>query len=69
MKREQVKLEVAIEILSNSMAIAIQNNDEEKLKEISELNEKIYLGDKSAIEESIEKYGKYVKNLLEDTHG
>lgn len=64
--REQVKVEVAIEILSTCMAIAVSNKDEKSIKEILKFQEKVYLGEEKAIKEVIEKYGNNVKKILED---
>lgn len=64
--RKHVRVEVAIEILSTCLAIAVSNKDEKSFKEISKLQEKIYLGDEKAIEEVITKYGENVKKILED---
>lgn len=67
--REQVRVEVAIEILSTCMAMAVYNKDEKSINEISKLQEKVYLGKEEAIKEVIEKYGNNVKKILEDIDG
>ena len=64
--REQIRAEVAIEILSTCLAIAVSNKDEETIKKILKLQEKVYLGNEKAIEEVITKYGENVKKILED---
>ena len=64
--REQVRVEVAIEILSTCLSIAVSNKDEETIKKILKLQEKVYLGNEKAIEEVITKYGENVKKILED---
>ena len=64
--REQIRVEVAIEILSICLAIAVSNKDEETIKKILKLQEKVYLGNEKAIEEAITKYGENVKKILED---
>ena len=64
--REHVKIEVAMEILSMCMAIAISNNDNEMIDKISKLKQKVYQCDMRDIDEIIKKYGKHVKDVLED---
>ncbi len=64
--REHVKIEVAMEILSMCMAIAISNNDSEMIDKISKLKQKVYQCDMRDIDEIIKKYGKQVKDVLED---
>ena len=64
--REHVKIEVAMEILSMCMAIAISNKDKEMIDKISKLKQKVYQCDMRDIDEIIKKYGKQVKNVLED---
>ena len=64
--REHVKIEVALEILSMCMAIAISNNDSEMIDKISKLKQKVYQCDMRDIDEIIKKYGKQVKDVLED---
>ena len=63
---EHVKIEVAMEILSMCMAIAISNNDNEMIDKISKLKQKVYQCDMRDIDEIIKKYGKQVKDVLED---
>lgn len=65
--REHVKVEVAMEILSMCMASAISNNDNEMIDKILKLKQKIYQGDMRDIEEIIKKYGKQVRDVLEDS--
>lgn len=65
--REHVKIEVALEILSICMSIAMLNNDSEMIEKILKTKQKIYLGNIKDIEEIIEKYGKKVKNVLEES--
>lgn len=64
--REHVKIEVAMEILSICMARAISNNDNEMIDKISKLKQKVYQCDMRDIDEIIKKYGKQVKDVLED---
>ena len=64
--REHVKIEVAMEILSMCMAIAISNNDSEMIEKILKLKQKVYQCDMRDIDEIIKKYGKQVKDVLED---
>ena len=64
--REHVKIEVAMEILSMCMAIAISNNDNKMIDKISKLKQKVYQCDMRDIYEIIKKYGKQVKDVMED---
>ena len=64
--REHVKIEVAMEILSMCMAIAISNNDNKMIDKISKLKQKVYQCDMRDIDEIIKTYGKQVKDVLED---
>ena len=65
--REHVKVEVAMEILSMCIASAISNNDNEMIDKILKLKQKVYQGDMRDIEEIIKKYGKQVRDVLEDS--
>ena len=65
--REHVKVEVAMEILSMCMASAISNNDNEMIDKILKLKQKVYQGDMRDIEKIIKKYGKQVRDVLEDS--
>lgn len=65
--REHVKVEVAMEILSMCMVSAISNNDNEMIEKILKLKQKVYQGDMRDIEEIIKKYGKQVRDVLEDS--
>jgi hypothetical protein len=64
--REHVKVEVALEILSMCKAIAISNKDNGLIKNILELEQKVYIGNIEEIEKIIEVYGQKVKNALGD---
>ena len=64
--REHVKIEVAMEILSMCMAIAISNNDNKMIDKISKLKQEVYQCDMRDIDEIIKTYGKQVKDVLED---
>jgi predicted RNase H-related nuclease YkuK (DUF458 family) len=66
--REHTKVEVAMEILSMCMASAIENNNNEMVDEIVNLKQKIYQGNMRDIEKIIKKYGKQVKDALEDSN-
>lgn len=63
--REHVKLEVAFEIISMCLALAIQEKDIEEIKKIEELKRKLYHGDLQTIEVVINDYGQKVKKSLE----
>ncbi len=65
--REHVKVEVTMEILSMCMVSAISNNDNEMIDKILKLKQKVYQGDMRDIEEIIKKYGKQVRDVLEDS--
>lgn len=67
--REHVKVEVAIEIISMCIAIAIDNNDFDEVKRLNEEKSSIYLGDETIIEKVINQYGKIVKRKLEERNG
>lgn len=67
--RENVKVEVAMEILSMCTAIAISNNDKDMNQKILKLKKRILQGDMEAVKETIETYGEKVKKALEDTNG
>ena len=64
--REELKPEVALEILSMCFAIAIEKNDDMELNRLNNLKNRVYQNDKSAINEIIEFYGKKVKMALEE---
>ncbi len=64
--REHVKPEVAFEIISMCLALAIQEKDIEEIKKLEEIKRKIYLGDLQTIEVVINDYGPKVKKTLED---
>lgn len=66
--RENVKVEVAMEILSMCMANAISNNDNTMINKISKLKQEIYQGNIENIEKIIKKYGKIVKDVLEENN-
>lgn len=66
--REHVKAEVAMEILSMCMARAVSNSDEKMINELSEIKQKVYQGNIKKIDEIIKKYGKQIKNILEDSN-
>ena len=56
-----------MEILSMCMVSAISNNDNEMIDKILKLKQKVYQGDMRDIEEIIKKYGKQVRDVLEDS--
>ena len=49
------------------MVSAISNNDNEMIDKILKLKQKVYQGDMRDIEEIIKKYGKQVRDVLEDS--
>lgn len=47
---ENLKLDVAIEVVSNKLAEAIKNEDREKTVELLKLKKQVYLGDQAVID-------------------
>lgn len=64
--KENIKVEVALEIISMYIAIAKQENDLDKMKTLNYEREEIYKQNKYIIEKVISEYGKIVEKKLED---
>lgn len=52
--KENLKLVVAIEVVSNRLAEAIKNEDREKITELLKLKKQVYLGNQDVIDMLIE---------------
>lgn len=63
--REHVKMEVAFEILSMCLALALQEKDVDEIKKIEQLKRKLYQGDMEALDMVLNEYGRKVKRALE----
>ena len=63
--RENLKIEVAIEIISMMIAFAVENNNEEEIKKLNQEKDQIYLGNEEAIEKTCNEYSKIIKKRLE----
>lgn len=63
--REHVKMEVAFEILSMCLALALQEKDVEEIKKIEQLKRKLYQGDIEVLDVVLNEYGRKVKRALE----
>ena len=58
---ENVKFEVALEVISMYMSIAIANND---LELVEKLKKEMYLGNNELVDKAINEYGKKIKEKL-----
>lgn len=63
--REHVKMEVAFEILSMCLALALQEKDVDEIKKIEQLKRKLYQGDMETLDMVLNEYGRKVKRALE----
>lgn len=63
--RENLKIEVAIEIISMMIAFAVENNNEEEIKKLNQEKDQIYLGNEEVIEKTCNEYSKIIKKRLE----
>lgn len=52
--KDNIKLDVAIEIVSNRLAKAIKDEDREKITELLKIKKQVYLGNQEAINMLIE---------------
>ena len=59
----QIKIEVAIEVLSLCLAKSLYENDEAELHRLNELKEKLYKSDASTIELVLKEYGNKIKDM------
>lgn len=62
--REHVKTEVAIEIISMMIALAVNDNDKEAVKRLNEEKDKIYLGDELILEKAYKEYSDIIKRRM-----
>ena len=63
--RENVKMEVAFEIITMKIALAIENNDMEEVSKLKYEREKLYEGNNEILEKVYEEYSKQVKLKIE----
>lgn len=64
--REHVKMEVAFEVLSMCLAIALQEKNIEEIKQIEFLKRKLYQGDMETLNIVLNEYGPKVRRTMED---
>ena len=62
--REHVKREVAIEIISMMIALAVEDNNQEEITRLNKEKDMIYLGNETIIEKSYNEYSKIIKERL-----
>ena len=55
---ENVKFEVALEVISMYMSIAIANNDLELVEKLKKEKKEMYLGNNELVDKAINEYGK-----------
>ena len=58
---ENVKFEVALEVISMYMSIAIANNDLELVEKLKKEKKVMYLGNNELVVKAINEYGKKIK--------
>lgn len=63
--REHVKMEVAFEVLSMYLSIALQEENVDEIKKVEQLRRRLYQGDMEALDIVINEYGMKVKKALE----
>ena len=63
--REHVKMEVAFEVLSMYLSIALQEENIEEIKNMEQLRRRLYRGDMKALDVVINEYGMKVKKAME----
>lgn len=61
---ENVKFEVALEVISMYMSIAIANNDLELVEKLKKEKKEMYLGNNELVDKAINEYGKKIKEKL-----
>lgn len=61
---ENVKFEVALEVISMYISIAIANNDTELVERLKKEKKEMYLGNNKLVEKVIDEYGKKIKENL-----
>lgn len=63
LKFNNVKIEVAIEIISLYIGLKLEN-DKKLVQKLIEERDRIYLGDKGLVDKVLSEYGKKIKELL-----
>lgn len=58
---DNVKLDIALEIISTKIADAMEDKDKKKLEQLLDEREKVYLGDWDTINKILDFYAKDVK--------
>ena len=58
---DNVKLDIAIELISTKIAIAMEKKEDDELKKLLEEREKLYLGDWNIINKVLNDYSEDVK--------
>ena len=61
---ENVKFEVALEVISMYMSIAIANNDLELVEKLKKEKKEMYLGNNELVDKAINEYGKKIRGKL-----
>ena len=61
---ENVKFEVALEVISMYMSIAIANNDLELVEKLKKEKKEMYLGNNELVDKAINEHGKKIKEKL-----
>ena len=61
---ENVKFDVALEVISMYMSIAIANNDLELVEKLKKEKKEMYLGNNELVDKAINEYGKKIKEKL-----
>ena len=62
--REHVKTEVAIEIISMMIALAVKDNNREEIERLNQEKESIYMGNEEIINKAYNEYSKIIKEKL-----
>ena len=62
--REHVKTEVAIEIISMMIALAVKDNNKEEIERLNKEKESIYMGNEEIINKAYNEYSKIIKEKL-----
>ncbi len=63
--RKHVNMEVAFEILSMYLSIALQEKNVDEIKKTEQLKRRLYQGDKEALDIVLNEYGSKVKRAME----
>ena len=62
--REHIKTEVAIEIISMMIALAVKDNNREEIERLNKEKESIYMGNEEIINKAYNEYSKIIKEKL-----